>query len=83
MPASSDRTQNRPTHYLQARAQRNIQYEYRTITVPSQMNKSQAHSMITLEADTGKWELARTVIYQGGTTRYWLRRKVLLVHDNA
>lgn len=67
-------------HYLKVRNKRTPQYEYRTVTVPRDQPKGVALGLITLEAETGKWELARTVIYQGGTTKYWLRRRIIFAH---
>lgn len=36
--------------------------------------------MLTDEAEYGRWELARTRLYIGGTRKMWLRRKVMTVH---
>lgn len=69
-------------HYLQARKRRTPQYEYRTVVVPRGLPRGYALGLLTLEAETGKWELSRTVIYQGGVTKYWLRRKIILVHED-
>lgn len=67
-------------HYLQVRGKKTPHYEYRTIVVPVSASKTEAHAYLSLEAETGKWELDRTVIYQGGLTKYWLKRKVFSVH---
>ncbi|WP_435300135.1 DUF5703 family protein [Timonella sp. A28] len=35
--------------------------------------------MLASEVENGKWELTRTVAYVGGTTKHWLRRKIIHV----
>jgi len=66
-------------HYYNVGRKDRSHYEYRTVVVPHTMTKNAARLMLTSHAETGKWELARTVIYTGGTTKYWLRRKVIPV----
>jgi hypothetical protein len=34
-------------------------------------------------AEYGRWELSRTVIYEGGVRRMWLRRKIMRVQRTA
>lgn len=66
-------------HYLKARRKREPHYEYRTVVVPRGTSKTQTRALLVQEAEVGKWELARTVIYEGGTTKYWLRRRIIAV----
>lgn len=53
------------------------QYEYRVVTIDRGTSVPDARKMLTDEAEYGRWELARTRLYQGGERRVWLRRKVI------
>ncbi|AEI12359.1 MULTISPECIES: DUF5703 family protein [Cellulomonas] len=57
------------------------QYEYRVLTLPRSTSRNDARRMLTEEAEYGRWELARSVVYVGGERRVWLRRKVLRVRS--
>jgi len=37
--------------------------------------------LLTDEAEYGRWELARTLVYAGGERRIWLRRKIIRVES--
>ncbi|MGO1173966.1 MAG: DUF5703 family protein [Actinomycetaceae bacterium] len=45
-------------------------YEFRTVTIPR---------LITAEAEYGRWELARSVLYEGGSRKVVLRRRAMRV----
>lgn len=47
------------------------------VTIPRDHSRSQARELLTDEAEHGRWELARSVIYVGGERRVWLRRKII------
>ena len=53
------------------------EYEVRMVTIPRDHSRSQTHQMLTEEAERGRWELARSVLYVGGERRVWLRRKII------
>jgi hypothetical protein len=57
------------------------QYEYRVITLPRTTSRNDARRLLTEQAEYGRWELARTVLYEGGERRVWLRRKILRVQS--
>lgn len=52
-------------------------FEWRVVDIPRDLSKSDARSLITDQAEYGRWELARSVLYQGGARRVWLRRRVM------
>ncbi|MPV35730.1 DUF5703 family protein [Georgenia subflava] len=54
-------------------------YEYRTVTLPGTVSRGDVRKLLTDEAEYGRWELARTRIYLGGTRRVWLRRRAMKV----
>ena len=53
------------------------EYEVRVLTIPRDSSRSQTRQMLTDEAERGRWELARSVLYIGGERRVWLRRKII------
>jgi hypothetical protein len=57
------------------------QYEYRVLTLGRGTSRSDARQMLTDEAEYGRWELARTLLYAGGERKVWLRRKIIRVHS--
>ena len=56
---------------------RGAHYEYRVLTIDRATSRSDAKRLLTDEAEYGKWELARTRLYAGGTRKVWLRRKII------
>ncbi|MFP5347615.1 MAG: DUF5703 family protein [Actinomycetes bacterium] len=54
-------------------------YEYRVLTLPRGMTRSEARQLLTEHAEYGRWELARVLLYMGGARRVWLRRRILRV----
>ncbi|WP_372592722.1 DUF5703 family protein [Actinotalea sp.] len=57
------------------------QYEYRQVTLDPSTSRAQARTLLTEEAEYGRWELARTLLYAGGRRRVWLRRKIIRVRS--
>jgi len=57
------------------------QYEYRVLTLDRSTGRAEARTMLTDEAEYGRWELARTRLYAGGTRKVWLRRKIMRVRS--
>ena len=53
--------------------------ETRVLVIPSSVSRSTARQMLADEAEYGKWELARVVLYRGGARRVWLRRRSMKV----
>lgn len=60
-------------------ATRGSHLETRTITLPPGVSRADARQRIADEAEYGKWELARVVLYRGGARRIWLRRRSMRV----
>lgn len=54
-------------------------YEYRTVTLPGTISRGDVRKLLTDEAEYGRWELARTRLYLGGTRKVWLRRRAMRV----
>ena len=59
------------------RRARGAHYEYRVLTIDRATSRSDAKRLLTDEAEYGKWELARSRLYAGGTRKVWLRRKII------
>lgn len=55
------------------------QYEYRVMTFEPHTTVPDARKVLTEEAEYGRWELARTLLYLGGRRKVWLRRKIMKV----
>ena len=56
-------------------------YEFRVVTIPRTTSRGDARRMLTDEAEYGRWELARAVLYAGGERKVWLRRKTMRVRS--
>ncbi len=54
-------------------------YEYCVLTFPRQLTPAQTRRILTDHAEYGRWELARSRTYWGGTRRVWLRRAIIRV----
>ena len=59
------------------------EYEYRVLTFDRHTSKAQARQAVREHAEYGRWELSRTVIYEGGVRRIWLRRRIMRVERTA
>lgn len=59
------------------------EYEYRVLTFDRHTPKHTARQAVREHAEYGRWELARTVIYEGGVRRIWLRRRIMRVERTA
>jgi hypothetical protein len=57
------------------------QYEYRVLTLGRETARGDARRLLTEQAEYGRWELARTLVYAGGGRKVWLRRKIIRVHS--
>ena len=51
------------------------EYEYQPLRLDPSMSRSAAATMLSLRAEFGGWELARTLKYADGTRQVWLRRR--------
>lgn len=57
------------------------EYEYRLVSLPRTATTGEARRYLTDEAEYGRWELARSMIYQGGERKVWLRRRIIRVRS--
>ncbi|MEE6273249.1 DUF5703 family protein [Georgenia wangjunii] len=57
------------------------QYEFRVLTLPRETSRSDVRRLLTEQAEYGRWELARTRLYMGGSRKVWLRRKIIKVRS--
>ncbi|WP_324652795.1 DUF5703 family protein [Georgenia sp. H159] len=57
------------------------QYEFRVLSLPASASRNQVRQLLTEEAEYGRWELARTRLYMGGSRKVWLRRKIIKVRS--
>lgn len=55
------------------------EYEYRMISLPRGTTRPDARRLLTEQAEYGRWELARVLLYLGGARKVWLRRRILRV----
>ena len=53
-------------------------YQYAPLRIPPGTSRSAAATMLSLQADTGGWELARLQLHADGTRRVILRRRARL-----
>lgn len=54
-------------------------YEFQIVTIPRRQTLSSVRRDLTERAEYGRWELARTRVYQGGDKKVWLRRRIIRV----
>ena len=50
-------------------------YEFAPLRIPPGTSRSAAATMLSLQADTGGWELARLQLHADGTRKVILRRR--------
>jgi hypothetical protein len=53
-------------------------YQYAPLRIPPGISRSAAATLLSLQADTGGWELARLQLHADGTRRVILRRRARL-----
>jgi hypothetical protein len=56
-------------------------YEYRVLTIEPPAGRNDVRRLLTEEAEYGRWELARSLLYAGGRRKIWLRRKIIHVES--
>ncbi len=59
------------------------EYEYQVLTFDRNTPRAAARQAVREHTEYGRWELARTVIYEGGVRRMWLRRRIIRVQRTA
>lgn len=71
-----------PTHVVtpsRGRPSGSSRLEWRVIEIPRGVSRSETRSLLTEQAEYGRWELARSQLLYGGARRVWLRRRVMRV----
>jgi hypothetical protein len=58
---------------------RSSRVETREVVIPANVSRADARQMLADQAEYGKWELARVLLYRGGARRVWLRRRAMKV----
>lgn len=56
-------------------------FEVQQVSLPHTATRNQVRKLLTEEAEYGHWELHRLRRYRDGSTRAWLRRKVIKVRS--
>ena len=61
------------------RAHSSSRFEWRVVDIPRDVTRSETRSLLTEQAEYGRWELSKSQILYGGARRVWLRRRVMRV----
>ena len=54
-----------------------VEYEYLVLSFGRDTQRGDIRRQLTEHAEYGRWELERSVVYVGGRTRTWLRRRII------
>ena len=61
------------------RAQARAHTQWRVVDIPRSITRAEATQILSEQAEYGRWELARSLVYVGGARRVWLRRRAMRV----
>lgn len=53
--------------------------QWRVVDIPRDITRAEATKILSEQAEYGRWELARSVLFVGGARRVWLRRRAMRV----
>ena len=56
------------------------EYEYVPVRIPPGTDRASAAVLLSLQADTGGWELARMLLHADGTRKVTMRRRRTQAH---
>ncbi|MDQ3733885.1 MAG: DUF5703 family protein [Actinomycetota bacterium] len=56
------------------------EYDYVPVRIPPGTDRASAAVLLSLQADTGGWELARVLLHADGTRKVTLRRRRVHAH---
>jgi hypothetical protein len=56
------------------------EYEYVPVRIPPGTDRASAAMLLSIQADTGGWELARVLLHADGTRKVTLRRRRTHAH---
>lgn len=60
-----------------------VQWETREFTLSRDMGREATRQLLTANAESGHWELARLRLYPDGHRKVWLRRRIYKVERTA
>ncbi|NYI41584.1 DUF5703 family protein [Demequina lutea] len=61
------------------RAEARSHTQWRVVDVPRSITRAETTQILAEQAEYGRWELARSLVYVGGARRVWLRRRAMRV----
>jgi len=61
------------------RAQTKAHTQWRVVDIPREITRAEATQILSEQAEYGRWELARSLVYVGGARKVWLRRRAMQV----
>ncbi len=53
--------------------------QWRVVDIPQSITRSEVTKLLSDQAEYGRWELAKSLVYIGGARRVWLRRRAMRV----
>jgi len=53
--------------------------QWRVVDIPLSISRTEATQVLAEQAEQGRWELARSLVFIGGARRVWLRRRSMRV----
>jgi len=53
--------------------------QWRVVDIAPNITRHETAQLLSEQAEYGRWELARTVVFIGGARRVWLRRRTMHV----
>ena len=53
--------------------------QWRVVDIAPNITRQETAQLLSEQAEYGRWELARTLVYVGGARRVWLRRRSMTV----
>jgi hypothetical protein len=53
--------------------------QWRVVDIPRDITRQETAKLLSEQAEYGRWELARSVLFVGGSRRVWLRRRSMHV----
>ncbi|WP_296667154.1 DUF5703 family protein [Demequina sp.] len=54
-------------------------YDWRVVDIGTEVTRAETRTLLTEQAEYGRWELVRSQTFIGGARRVWLRRRVMNV----
>ncbi|MCB2413913.1 DUF5703 family protein [Demequina sp. TTPB684] len=61
------------------RRQSNSHTQWRVVDIPRDISRGETTQLLSEQAEYGRWELARSIVFVGGARRVWLRRRTMHV----